>query len=109
LKGLGGKVGIGIDAVFVGTLPLLTSMAAVVDVAVYGVTGVSDKAARSGSSRDFFLFFIDLWGLPGPGEIDELRLLEPVAFLEGLLAFEAELPMSAIQICSILPFVGQSD
>jgi hypothetical protein len=51
------------------------------------VAGVREREARSGSSSDRFLDFMDRCGLPGPGDME--------AFLGagGLFALDAELPM----------------
>jgi hypothetical protein len=51
------------------------------------VAGVREREARSGSSSDRFLHFMDRCRLPGPGDME--------AFLGagGLFALDAELPM----------------
>jgi hypothetical protein len=73
-----GELGMGIDWVF-DCLPR-----------VLAVAGVREREARSGSSSDRFLDFIDRWGFPGPGDIDVVRLGRGAA---GLFAFDAEFPM----------------
>jgi hypothetical protein len=59
--------------------------------------GVSDSDARSGSSSERFFVRIDRCGLPGPGDVDVVRIVFVVVVFRpgGLLALEAELPMAA--------------
>lgn len=74
-----GELGMGMD----GVLDCLPRVLA-------AVAGVREREARSGSSSDRFLDFIDRWGLPGPGDIEVVRLGRGAA---GLFAFDAEFPM----------------
>ena len=54
------------------------------------VAGVRDREARSGSSSDRFLDFMDRWGFPGPGDVEVVLFGRGAV---GLLALDAELPM----------------
>jgi len=78
-------LGMGIDGVFV-CLPRPAE------------AGVRESDARSGSSRDRFLVFMDRCGFPGPGEMDVVLFGRGA----GLFAFDAELPMlwSRSKTCS---------